>query len=162
MKFFVLTVLTMNNLEEIQFIILAILQPKQAVLERLNLKIFFAAQPWWAAFRETTKYINYRTSKIFLFATLLLNQGNTKKTNAGDLKNDLVVLYKQFTLILRELTLLGFIFKNVKEMRTLLQKLNIDDHYVINKLTEVAIRCSYMIYCKRNKGWSKPELLSYE
>ena len=29
-------------------------------------------------------------------------------------------------------------------MRTLLQKLNIDDNYVINKLTEVAIHCSYM------------------
>ena len=47
-------------------------------------------------------------------------------------------------------------------MITLLQKLNIDDHYVINKITEVAIRCSYMIYCKRNKDWPNPELLSYE
>ena len=47
-------------------------------------------------------------------------------------------------------------------MRTLLQKLNIDDHCVINKLTEVAIRCSYMIYCKRNKDSPNPELLSYE
>ena len=36
-------------------------------------------------------------------------------------------------------------------MGTLLQKLNIDDHYVINKLTEVVIRCSYMNYCKRDK-----------
>ena len=54
-------------------------------------------------------------------------------------------------LILLELTSLGFVSKNIKEMRTLLQKLNIDDHYVINKLKEVVIRCSFMIYCKRNK-----------
>ena len=47
-------------------------------------------------------------------------------------------------------------------MRTLLQKLNIGDDHVIKKLTEVAIRCSYMIYCKRNKDWPNPELLSYE
>ena len=47
-------------------------------------------------------------------------------------------------------------------MRTLLQKLNIDDHYVINKITEVAICCSYMIYCKRNKDWPNAELISYE
>ena len=47
-------------------------------------------------------------------------------------------------------------------MITLLQKLNIDDHYVINKLTEVAIRCSYMIYFRRNKDRPNPELLSYE
>ena len=39
--------------------------------------------------------------------------------------------YKQFTLILFKLTLLGFISKNIKEMRTLLQKLDIDDYYVI-------------------------------
>ena len=57
----------MKNLEEIQLIIL---QQKQAVLEHLNLKIYFAAQPWWAAFREATKHINDRPSKIFLFATL--------------------------------------------------------------------------------------------
>ena len=47
-------------------------------------------------------------------------------------------------------------------MRTLLQKLNIDDHYFINKLRKVAVRCLYMIYCKRNKDWPNPELLSYE
>ena len=43
-----------------------------------------------------------------------------------------------------------------------MRTLNIDDHYVINKLTEVVICCSYMIYCKRNKDWSNPELLFYE
>ena len=72
-----------------------------------------------------------------------------KEKKNRELKTDLVVPYKRFTLILFELTSLGFISKNMKEMRTLLQKLSIDDHYVINKLTEVAIRCSYMIYCKR-------------
>ena len=86
----------------------------------------------------------------------------TRKTNTGNLKKDFVVPYKRFTLILFELTSLGFVSKNIKEMRTLLQKLNIHDHYVINKLTEVAICCSYMIYCKRNKDWRYPELLSYE
>ena len=47
-------------------------------------------------------------------------------------------------------------------MRTLLQKLNIYDHCVINNLTEFAIRCSYMTHRKRNKDWPNPELLSYE
>ena len=70
--------------------------------------------------------------------------------------------YKQFTLTLfLELTSLGFVSKNIKEMKILLQKLNIDDHCVINKLTEVAFLCS-CIYCKRNKDWPDPELLSYE
>ena len=64
--------------------------------------------------------------------------------------------------ILLKLTSLGFVSKNIKEMRTLLQKLNTDDHYVINKLTEVAIRCSDMIYSKRKKDCPNPELLSYE
>ena len=47
-------------------------------------------------------------------------------------------------------------------MKTLQEKLNLDDRYVVNKLTEVAIRCSYMIYCKRNNDRPNPELLSYE
>ena len=85
-----------------------------------------------------------------------------KENKYRELKKDFVVPYKRFTLILFELTSLGFVSKSIKEMRTLLQKLNIDDHYVINKLTEVAICCSYMIYCKRNKDWRYPELLSYE
>ena len=74
-----------------------------------------------------------------------------KENKYRELKNDLVVPYKQFMFILLEFTSLCFFSKNIKEMRTLLQKLNIDDHYVINKLTEVAICYSYMIYCKRNK-----------
>ena len=85
-----------------------------------------------------------------------------KENKYRELKNDLVVPYKQFTLIHLELTSLDFVSKNIKEMITLLQKLNIDDHYVINKLTEVAIHCSYMIYCKRNKDWPNPKLLYYE
>ena len=51
------------------------------------------------------------------------------------LKNDLVAHHKLFMLIFLELTSLGFVFKSIKEMRNLLQKLNIDDHYVINKRT---------------------------
>ena len=47
-------------------------------------------------------------------------------------------------------------------MKTLLQKVNIDGHYVINKLREADIRCSYMIYCKINKDWPNPELPSYK
>ena len=50
----------------------------------------------------------------------------------------------------------------MKEMKTLLQKSNIEHHYVINKPAEVAIHFSYMIYCKRNRNGPNPELLSYE
>ena len=96
------------------------------------------------------------------FELNIIKSREYKENKYRELKNDLVAPYKQFTLILLELTSLGFVSKNIKEMRTLLQKLNIDDHYVINKLTKVVIRCSYMIYCKRNKDWPNPELLCYE
>ena len=85
-----------------------------------------------------------------------------KENKYRELKNDLVVPYKQFTLTLSELASLGFVSKNIKEIRILIQKLNIDDHYVANKLMEVVISCSYMIYCKRNKDWPNPELTFYE
>ena len=134
----------------------------------------------------------YRDFKIFADLTNYENPGNLFKSKRPDIvikENDSITAIeltcpfelniiksreykenkyreskkdKRFTLILFELTSSGFISKNIKEMRTLLQKLNIDDHYVINKLTEVAIRCSHMVYCKRNKDWPNPELLSYE
>ena len=40
-------------------------------------------------------------------------------------------------MVLLEFTSLGFVSKNIKEMGTLLLKLNINDHYVINKFTEL-------------------------
>ena len=96
------------------------------------------------------------------FELNIIKSREHKENKYRELKNELVVPYKQFTLILLELTSLGFVSKNIKEMRTLLQKLNIDDHDVIKKLTEVANRCSYMIYRKSNKDWPNPELFSYE
>ena len=134
----------------------------------------------------------YRDFKIFADLTNYENPGNLFKSKRPDIvikENDSITAIeltcpfelniiksreykenkyreskkdKRFTLILFELTSLGFISKNIKEMRTLLQKLNIDDYYVIKKFTEVSICCSYMIYCKRNKDWPNPELLSYE
>ena len=92
----------------------------------------------------------------------IIKSRDYKENKYSELKNDLVVPYERFPLIFLELTSLGFVFKNMKEMRTLLQKLNIDDHYITNKLTKVVIYCSYMIYCKRNKDWPNLELLSYE
>ena len=60
-----------------------------------------------------------------------------KENKHRELKNDLVVPYKQFTLILLELTSLGFVSKNTKEMRTLLQKLNIDDIMLLINLQKL-------------------------
>ena len=34
-------------------------------------------------------------------------------------------------------------------------------HHMIMKASNIAIRCTYYIYCRRNKQWSNPELLQY-
>ena len=34
-------------------------------------------------------------------------------------------------------------------------------HQIIMKASNIAIRCTYYIYCRRNKQWSNPELLQY-
>ena len=71
------------------------------------------------------------------FELNIIKSREYKENKYRELKNDLVVPYKKFTLMLLELASLGFVSKNVKEMRTLLQKLNIDDHYVIKKPTKL-------------------------
>ena len=74
------------------------------------------------------------------------NKHKENKKKYREFKNELVLLYKQSTLIILEVKSLGFVSKNINDnFATKINIDNIDDHYVINKLTEVAIRCSYMI-----------------
>ena len=42
-----------------------------AVLELPELKMFFATQPWWVAFKEPVDYKNVRLTTFSLFSPLL-------------------------------------------------------------------------------------------
>ena len=85
-----------------------------------------------------------------------------KETRYKEIKSELLTPPSNFRLIFLEVTSLGFVTKNIKTFRNFLKSININERYLIEKLQEVAIRCSFFIYCRRNKNWSEPNLISYE
>ena len=76
--------------------------------------------------------------------------------------SELLTPPSNFQLIFLEVTSLGFVTKNIKTFRNFLKSININERYLIEKLPEVAIRYSYLIYCRGNKNWNEPNLISYE
>ena len=76
--------------------------------------------------------------------------------------SELLTPPSNFQLIFLEVTSLGFVTKNIKTFRNFLKSININERYLIEKLQEVAIRYSYLIYCGGNKNWNEPNLISYE
>ena len=84
------------------------------------------------------------------------------ETRYKEIKSELLTPLSNFQLIFLEVTSLGFVTRNIKTFRNFPKSININEKYVIEKLQEVAIRCSYFIYCHRNKNWNEPNLISYE
>ena len=82
-----------------------------------------------------------------------------KETRYEEIKSELRAPPSNFPLIFLEVTSLGFVTKNVKKIRNFLKSININERHLIEKLQEVAIRCSYLIYCRRNKNWNEPNLI---
>ena len=59
---------------------------------------------------------------------------------------------------------LGIFDKGTSHFLDMLTDLQFDTatkNYIVRKLTTIAIRISYYIFCRRNKEWPNPELLSY-
>ena len=84
-----------------------------------------------------------------------------KKRQYENLKNKLITPTSNFKLILLEITSLGFTADDVKCFKDFILKLNLDYERNIYQCYEVAIRTSFCIYCRRNKQWFNPELLSH-
>ena len=72
--------------------------------------------------------------------------------------------YKNVKLITLSMSALGIFDKCTSDsldMLTALQFGNTTKNYILRKMTTIAIRTSYYIFCRCNKEWPIPELLSY-
>ena len=56
---------------------------------------------------------------------------------------------------------LGVFPKNIQEFRNFCKQYDCIVMRMMEKLSEVAIRSSYLIYTRRNKGWENPESLKF-
>ena len=111
--------------------------------------------------RNKTIYYTIETRDTLTIIELTKSR-EYKETRYKEIKSELLTPPSNFQLIFLEVTSLGFVTKNIKTFRNFLKSTNINERYLIEKLQEVAIRCSYLIYCSRNKNWNEPNLISYE
>ena len=111
--------------------------------------------------RNKTIYYTIETRDTLTIIELTKSR-EYKETRYKEIKSELLTPPSNFQLIFLEVTSLGFVTKNIKTFRNFLKSININERYLIEKLQEVAIRCSYLIYCRRNKNWNELNLISYE
>ena len=59
---------------------------------------------------------------------------------------------------------LGIIGKESHNLKTMLQELGLsksEEDYIVKKLINVCIRCTYFLFCKKDSDWPEAELLSW-
>ena len=93
--------------------------------------------------------------------TNLLSSREYKSDHYKELKNLSLVLCNDLELILLEISTLGFVSKHVREFKNFLNLFKCDTKRIMMCCSEVAIRCLYYIYCRRNKEWLTPEILKF-
>ena len=84
-----------------------------------------------------------------------------KEERYKHLRSDLIMTCRTFEVVTLEVTTLGFVSKDIDRFRRLLRTFDLNDERIIRKCMEVALRATFYIYCRRNKPWNNPELLSF-
>ena len=93
--------------------------------------------------------------------TNLISSRECKSEHYKELKNLSLVPCNGLELFLLEILALGFVTKHVRDFNFLLSLFKSDTKKVMMCCSEVARRCSYYIYCRRNKEWLTPEILKF-
>ena len=83
-----------------------------------------------------------------------------KSDRYKELKNLSLVPCNDLELILFEISALGFVTKHVRDFKNLLNLFKCDNKRIMC-CSEVAMRCLYCIYCRRNEEWLTPEILKF-
>ena len=92
--------------------------------------------------------------------TNLLSSREYKSDRYKELKNLSLVPCNDLELMLFEISALGFVTKHVRDFKNLLNLFKCDTKRIMC-CSEVVIRYSYYIYCRRSKEWLKPEILKF-
>ena len=98
------------------------------------------------------------------FETNLANNAHRKELKYHSLLTDLVNEYHSVEFINLSISCLGIFGQSSKSFLSMCTELGFDSqhlHFNISKLSAIAIRTTYYIFCMRNKPWCNPELLSY-
>ena len=80
------------------------------------------------------------------------------------LLTNLLTEYTNINFVNLSMSALGIYGMSSDTFLRMLRDLNFNQnltHQIIMKASNIAIRCTYYIYCRRNKQWLNPELLQY-
>ena len=88
----------------------------------------------------------------------------SKRDNYKSLKANLIPTYDEVNYVNVSIGACGFIEKDSKNLFDLLRCLKLPENGILSltrRITNTCIRVSYYIFCRRNKEWTSPELLSF-
>ena len=90
----------------------------------------------------------------------LRSNAERKKQKYRELVQQLTNEYEKVNFVNLSISALGIYDKSTTEFIDMMKKLKFDKRtttYTIKKITHIAIRTSYYIFCRRNKEWTDPE-----
>ena len=80
--------------------------------------------------------------------------------------NDFVIIIIIIIIIIVDLSIsaLGILGSSSESLLSMLNDFNLDQNsqnYSTKKVVSIAIRCTYYVFCRRNKSWPNPDLLAF-
>ena len=92
-----------------------------------------------------------------------INSGR-KASKYSPLILDLKKSYSDVKFVNLSMSTLGIMGKSSESLFLMLDELKFDktvQKHIIRKTMNIAIRCSYYVFCRRNKAWNNPDLLDF-
>ena len=98
------------------------------------------------------------------FESNLQTNATRKREKYQDFINKQLNYYEEARFVNASISSLGVFSETSLDLIEMLKDLEMDMHcrkYLFRKIINTCIRSTYYIFCKRNKEWDNPELMSY-
>ena len=98
------------------------------------------------------------------FETNMEGNSKRKRDKYKSLKSNLLTKYDDVRYVNVSMSACGFIEKDSRNFFELLRCIRVPENeimFLTKRITNICIRSSYFIFCRRNKEWTSPELLSF-
>ena len=98
------------------------------------------------------------------FETNIEINSNRKATKYRPLLLDLKPRYREINFVDISMGALGILESSADSLLQMMKELGIDNStqkVIIKKIMKIAVRCTYYVFCRRNKAWTNPELLNF-
>ena len=98
------------------------------------------------------------------FETNIEKNSNRKATKYKPLLRDLNYRYRSINFVNLSMSALGIFDCSSGSVMTMMDDLGLDNNsrnQVIKNIINLSVRCTYYIFCRRNKAWTNPELLEF-